>query len=68
MLAITRWAAVVALLSLQQTLHVYGAFLQNELPLTVVLTTPSELLDGETKSISVSDDLAFLVSQCCISL
>eukprot|EP00775_Hariotina_reticulata_P009988 gene9988-10143_t len=60
MLATTRLAVVIALLSLHQTFQAHGAFLQNELPLTVVLATPSELLDASTKSISVSSDLAFL--------
>jgi hypothetical protein len=45
-----------------------AAFLQNQLPLEILLTTPSELLDNSTDSIKVEDGQAFMVSQCRAAL
>jgi hypothetical protein len=39
-----------------------AAFLQNQLPFEVVLTTPSALLDNGTEFIKVEDGQAFMVS------
>jgi hypothetical protein len=40
-----------------------AAFLQNQLPLEVLLTTPSALLDNSTDAITVEDGQAFTVSR-----
>lgn len=55
------WLGLLVL-SVQLLSSAEAAFLQNQLPLEVVLTTPSQLLDNATKSITVSERQAFLVS------
>uniref|UniRef100_A0A383WAS0 EGF-like domain-containing protein n=1 Tax=Tetradesmus obliquus TaxID=3088 RepID=A0A383WAS0_TETOB len=50
----------LALLVLVTALGSDAAFLQNQLPLEVVLTTPSALLDNSTKSIKVEEGQAFM--------
>jgi tRNA A37 threonylcarbamoyladenosine synthetase subunit TsaC/SUA5/YrdC len=53
----------LVLLVLVTALGSDAAFLQNQLPLEVVLTTPSALLDNSTQSIKVEEGQAFMVSR-----
>lgn len=55
------WGLVLLSLQLLAARHASCAFLQNQLPLQVVLATPSELLDNATKELQVTESQAFQV-------
>eukprot|EP00878_Enallax_costatus_P008876 GHUV01009278.1.p1 GENE.GHUV01009278.1~~GHUV01009278.1.p1 ORF type:complete len:812 (+),score=180.05 GHUV01009278.1:182-2617(+) len=53
------WGWVLLLMQLLTARQVSCAFLQNQLPLQVVLTTPTQLLDNTTAEIQVTEGQAF---------